>query len=1285
IAALQAVLDHHDVLRLRLIAPAHGADFSLEIPPAGMIDAKSWVRRIDVCDLDEDARQACIAQQALAAEARLAPAAGVMMQVVWFDTGPQRAGQLLLTIHHLAIDGVSWRILLPDLAAVWTAIARGESAALAPRGTSFRRWAHRLAAEAQDAERVAEVGFWTGMLSEPVLSLVAGALDPVRDVSGSAERLTLTLPAATTGVLLTRVPAAFHGGINDVLLTGLVLAVADWCRRHGRGAGSAVLIDLEGHGREEIFADVDLSRTLGWFTSLFPVRLDPGAIDLAEALAGGPAFGRALKIIKEQLHAVADNGLGYGLLRYLNAQTALQLACLPTPQIGFNYLGRFPAAGSADWAAAETVKLGCGDAAMPLAHCIEVNALTIDEADGPTLAATWSWATALFSDEEARDLAHGWFRALEALVRHAEQPGAGGRSPCDLPLLALSQAEIERLENKYPQMEDLLPLSALQEGLLFHSLYDVQAPDVYTVQLVLALEGALDGAALETAVQALLERHASLRAGFEHANLIRPVQIIAAGVRPPWRSLDLSLLDAAECEERLADILVQDRAARFDLASPPLLRFTLIRLCGEEHRLVLTLHHILMDGWSAPIMVQELLTLYTHRGNAAVLPRVTPYRDYLAWIAAQDPAAAISGWREALAGLQEATRVARHEGASAPLAPQQIKLVLSEPLTAALGAQGRRAGVTLNTVMQAAWAIVLGRLLGRDDVVFGVTVAGRPPEIAGIERMVGLFINTLPLRVKLPPAKPLLDLLREVQDNQSKLTTHQHLGLAEIQNVVGLGELFDTLVVFENYPLDNSSSPSADAGGLRLVSVSGHDATHYPLALMAIPGERLRLRLDYRPDLFDRASVEALAGRFIRLLEAAVAQPERAIGRLDILAPAERDTILQVWNDTAWPVPSATLPELFEAQVACTPDAIAVVFEDHNLTYGQLDARANQLAHHLRSFGVGPEVVVGLCLSRSLDMIVGLLGILKAGGAYLPLDPHYPQPRLAFMLADARAQVLVTQDALMERLAAPAASMVQSIVRLDADAAAIAGEPAIAPAIALDPQHPAYVIYTSGSAGTPKGVVGTHDGIANRIIAQTRIRPFVHNDTCCQKTSIGFVDSVFETLGPLCMDAPLVIVPDATSRDPEQLTAIIESAQITRLIMVPSLAATLASERDAMRRLGSLSTWTLSGEVLSSDLLQRLMDACPDCCFVNLYGSSEVAADATWHIASACDAQRIPIGRPLSNYRIYVLDGGLQPVPVGVSGELYISGAGLARGYLDRAGLTAERFVADPFGPAGSR
>jgi non-ribosomal peptide synthase protein (TIGR01720 family) len=450
IAALQALLDHHEALRLRVIGAAWHGEWSLEVVPPGAVKARDCLRRIDIRDLDARGRHACMSEQAQAAALRLAPAAGMMAQAVWFDAREQRTGRLLLTIHHLAVDGVSWRILVPDLAAAWAAIARGTEPSLPPRGTSFRRWAQRLAAHAQEPTRVEELPFWTGMLSAPSLPLLEGALDPGRDTNGTAGQFTLTLPTAITGALLTRVPAAFHGGINDVLLTGLVVAIADWCRQHGRGAESnAVLLDLEGHGREEVFADVDLSRTVGWFTSLFPVRLDPGPLDLDEALAGGPALGRALKLVKEQLRELPDRGLGYGLLRYLNPQTASQLDGFATPQIGFNYLGRDEAPATADWAAASEAVTRGGDPAMPLAHALDVSAITLDHPAGAELSATWSFAPALVEEAAVRDLAQRWFQALEALVRHAEAPDAGGRTPSDLPLVTLSQAEIERLERAY--------------------------------------------------------------------------------------------------------------------------------------------------------------------------------------------------------------------------------------------------------------------------------------------------------------------------------------------------------------------------------------------------------------------------------------------------------------------------------------------------------------------------------------------------------------------------------------------------------------------------------------------------------------------------------------------------------------------------------------------------------------------------------------------------------------------------------------------------------------------
>ena len=880
-AALQALLDHHDALRLRL--DAGGAEqhtrsgWFFTIEPEGAVDAAACVRRVEVVGFDEAALRAVIAAEALAAEQRLDPGSGRLLEAVWFDAGADAAGRLLLVIHHFAVDGVSWRILLPDLVAAWRAVVAGQAVSLPARSTSLRHWASRLADRARDAAVVSEVSFWRGMLAGPSLRFGAEPLDPQRDVHGTAGHLRLTLPASVTEPLLRRVPAAFHGGIQDVLLGALALALIDWQRRRrGPGAGApgadsstAVLVDVEGHGRAEVFAEVDLSRTVGWFTSLYPVRLDAGAVDVTAALSGGASLGRALKSLKEQLRAIPEKGLHYGLVRHLNEATAPSLAGLAVPEVGFNYLGRFGAGAggqhghlndsaphSAAWPmSSELEGVVLGDPAMPLAHLIEINALTLEGAGGPELGASFSFASRLVNEAQVRDLCERWFAALAALVRHVEQDaGAGGRTPSDLPLVALSQGEIEDIERRYPALEDVLPLSPLQEGLLFHALYDAGGPDVYTVQLELELEGALDDELLRTSVQAVVERHASLRAAFRHEGLNRPVQAIVRRAGVPWRLHDLAGLGAGEQEQQLSAIREADRLERFDLAAAPLMRFALIRLSKQRHRLLISNHHLLMDGWSAPVLVGEVLSAYGQGGGVASLPKLTPYRDYLEFIAGQDQAAALTAWREALAGLDEGTRLSpRAMPGRAAIAPEQVVLTLDAELSQALSRFGRAHALTLNTVLQTTYGLLLGRQLNRDEVVFGVTVAGRPAELVGAERMVGLFINTLPLRLRLSPQLPLIDLLKRTQDRQSALLMHQHVGLAAIQQAAGVGELFDSLVVFENYPVDRAAL-GRQTGGLKLTHVAGRDATHYPLALIVQPGDELRLRFDYRPDLFERSN-----------------------------------------------------------------------------------------------------------------------------------------------------------------------------------------------------------------------------------------------------------------------------------------------------------------------------------------------------------------------------------------------------------------------------------------------
>jgi non-ribosomal peptide synthase protein (TIGR01720 family) len=667
-----------------------------------------------------------------------------------------------------------------------------------------------LAEEARDPARVAEEALWAEVLSPGDVTLGRLDLDPVRDVWGTAQTLELELPPEVTGQLLSDVPAAFFGGVNEVLLAALGLAVCD------QGRGSSVLVEMEGHGREEIVPGVDLSRTVGWFTSVFPVRLDFDGIDVGEALAGGPALGAAVKRIKERLRSLPDHGLGYGLLRYLNPRVGPRLAAAEEraeAQILFNYLGRSDVTSGGDWTTApENIKGGV-DALTPMAHVLTINAMTHDRAGGPYMSISVSWPEALLTEDAVRELLASWSRTLEALVVHAGEPGAGGHTPSDFPLVALSQSDADGVGD---DVEDVWPLSPVQEGMVFHALYDDEAVDVYTGQFAFDLDGPLSVPDLRAACQALIDRHASLRAGFRLLKSGAPVQVVAAGAEVPWREEDVRSLGPDERDARLARILDEERFRRFDLGRPPLVRFALVRLGVDRWRFVLTNHHIVLDGWSMPLVFQELFALYAGGGRDDGLPRARPYRDYVRWLSGQDRNAAELAWSEALEGVAEPTRLIPDPGVRAPGMPEHFVVEYPQEKTAALDAWARRRGLTLNTVVQAVWGVVVGRLTGRGDVVFGATVSGRPPEVAGVESMVGLFINTVPVRVRLDPSLSLRELLEQVQEEQVRLMAHQHLGLSQIQRLIGQGELFDTVTVFENYPVDSNALAAAE--GLRLLN-----------------------------------------------------------------------------------------------------------------------------------------------------------------------------------------------------------------------------------------------------------------------------------------------------------------------------------------------------------------------------------------------------------------------------------------------------------------------------------
>ncbi|WP_328901602.1 amino acid adenylation domain-containing protein [Streptomyces sp. NBC_00441] len=869
-------------------------------------------------------------------------------------------------------------------------------------------------------------------------------------------------------------------------------------------------------------------------------------------------------------------------------------------------------------------------------------------------------------------------RTVAAMAAHAAGTDAPGEKPAGAPPVPepVGPEEAAALRARWAgrNAEALLPLAPLQEGMLFHAFYSGAAlrdgdadagPDPYNVQKVFGLAGPLDAEALRRACRGVLDRHPALRAAFDRAGSGLPVQVICGGLEPDWAFHDLADLAEPERAAALSGLLAADKARRFPMDAPPLIRFGLVRTAPDTHLLVLTNHHILYDGWSLPLVLRDLFLLYADGGAGSALPPAVPVSDHLGWLAAQDRTASEDAWRTALAGLDEPTLVA--PGAPAATGTPALAVTeLDEELTRAVGAAARTRGLTTSTVVQGAWALLLALLTGRDDVVFGTTVSGRPPLLPGVEEMVGMLMNTVPVRVRVDPAQSFAALLATVQAEQAALTGHHHLGLPALQRLTGMPELFDTSTVFENAPVDRASIGRA-VPGLR-ITVEESDATgatHYPLSLIAAPGDRMRLELTYRADLYGAAEADAVLTRLRLALAAFAADPDRPVAGISLLTAEETAGALAAGAGPARAFPDATLPELFAAQAARTPDAVAVVCGAETVTYAGLDVRAGRLAAALVAKGAGPGRVVGVSLPRSTELIVALHAVHRAGAAYLPIDPEYPAERVRNMLSDADP-VLVIDPA--------------NYAALTAGAPAADGP---APDRPL-PLHPAYVIHTSGSTGRPKGIVVAHAGVANYLHWMQDAFPLGPGDRVLQRTSMSFDPSVWEIFWPLITGAAVVIAePDGHTR-PGYLPDLIRREKVTVAQFVPSTLEVFVQEPGADRCDG-LRRVFCGGEAMTSGLVERFR-AVSGAALHNLYGPTEVSVYSTSHLALAgAEPAAVPVGRPASNLRVYVLDARLRPVPPGVSGEICIAGPGVTLGYAGRPGLTAERFVADPYGAPGTR
>ncbi|MEU6682005.1 amino acid adenylation domain-containing protein [Streptomyces sp. NPDC046832] len=1259
--ALRAVVAHHDALRMRFVR-----EDGTWIQEYGDTDAAALRLTVrDVSAVAVEEQDAELHEAALVAQRSLDLGSGAVVKGVFFRLGASRPPRLFLAVHHLVMDGVSWRIVLEDLSTAYAQLADGRPADLGGRTSSYQQWADRLTAHVRSGALDHELGHWqeTAAAVRPLPR--DGQGDETATTFGRAAVTSVRLDRAATQALLHRVPAAYRTQINDVLLTALGRVLHDW-------AGDPVTVALEGHGREELFEDVDLSRTVGWFTTIHPVTLDVPDGD----------WGRALKSTKERLRAVPGRGIGYGALRHLSepdspARTAL--AAAPQPEISFNYLGQWDGATSDDGLVrARLAALGADQAPdQPRPHVIDVVAATEDG----ELRVDWIHAPAVHRTPTVRRLADAFLAALREVVDHCLRPGSGGATPSDFPLAGLDQAAVDRIAGDGRDVEDVFPLTPMQSGMLFHTLSD---PGAYAEQMSFELDGVADPVLLARAWQAVTDHVGMLRTALEWRDVPRPLMVVRRRAELPVTHLDWRALPASERDEAVRRLLAEDRARPVDLTSAPLMRLTLVRLTDTSVRLVCAFHHVLLDGWSTFDLLTQTYRAYADlaAGREPTLPARRPFGAYVEWLERQDLARAEAYWRDTLAGFGAPTPLpaVRHAPSGhGTRSTARIARRLSPEASRELFAFARRHRLTVNTVLQGAWTLLLARHAGVDDVVFGATVSGRPADLPGAESMIGMLINTLPVRVRVDEAAPVADWLAGVQRAQVEARQYEYVPLPLVQaagEVERGTDLFRTLVVFENYPMDDEA---AAAHGLRVRGLTGTEATNYPLNLIAYGGDELAYTLAYDAELYDADTAALLCGHLETLLTALPVTGEATpVAELPLLTAAEADLTVRAWNDTSRALPEASLPELFAARAARHPDAVALTYGEEDVTYRELDERAGRLAHHLVSLGAGEGTCVGLFLERGAHAVTAVLAVLKAGAAYLPLDPGYPADRLAHMIGDGGVGLLVTEEGTRDRL--PSAAV--RTVDLDRDAPAIAARPATAPPASPAPDDVAYVMYTSGSTGTPKGVLTPHRAVV-RLVHEAPYTDVGPGDTVAQFASLSFDASTFEIWAALLRGARLAVHPQGLPATAE-LGRFLKEHGVTHLWLTAGLFHQVTD--DDIGVFSGLRQLVAGGDRLSPEHCERVLNAHPGLRLTNGYGPTEATTFTTTHdVRRSPGSGSVPLGVPLPNTRVYVLTEGLTPAPVGVPGELYIAGDGLAQGYLGRPGPTAERFVAAPFGAPGTR
>ncbi|WGU93924.1 non-ribosomal peptide synthase/polyketide synthase [Paenibacillus dendritiformis] len=1217
---------------------------------------------------------------------------------------------LLIAIHHLVVDGVSWRILLEDFAGGYEKALQGQPIRLPLKTDSFQTWAKQLADYANGPAMESEREYWQHieqLTYEPLPKDFEQGRSKLKD-SGL---VTVRWTAEETEQLVKQAHRAYHTEMNDLLLAALGLAVQAWSGRE------RVLVNLEGHGREDVLPDVDITRTVGWFTSQFPVVLEPGHAQ---------ALGHQVKQVKESLRRIPNKGIGYGILRYLSVPRDGERFALE-PEISFNYLGQFDQ--DYESSGSQPSPFSPGSDSSPNAvmdFVLDINGMVSEG----VLELTIRYGETQYKRETVERLGTLLQSSLREVISHCVSKERTELTPSDVLLQDVTVEELERLAEHTAalgELENVYTLTPLQKGMLFHSLLDADS-EAYFEQVTFDLYGSLNVEAFTQGLDTLVQRNEALRTNFITGWRDEPIQVVFRERKCEVYFEDIRSVSDEDPEKTIADFVSADKANKFDLARGSLMRVTVLRTGDESYHVIWSHHHILMDGWCMSFMIKEVFDTYFafQEKRTLELPPVTSYSRYIEWLEAQDAAKASRYWSEYLAGYDQQTKLPQEKTQlkQGAFEAAELDVELSKELTGQIERVARQQQVTLNTFMQTVWGLVLQVYNNSEDVVFGSVVSGRPAEIPGIESMIGLFINTIPVRIQGKAEETVADILRKTQDQALASGAYETFPLFEIQSLSEQKrDLINHIMVFENYPMEEQIEQvvGGDKEALKIANIQSPEQTNYDLDITVIPEEHILLRFTYNALTFREEDIRLIHGHFARALEKVAANPNIRVNQLEFLTAAEKEQILGAFNP-AQPeaAPVAAFHRLFEEQAERTPEAEAVVYENDRLTYVELNERANRLASTLRASGIGRETIVGILAERSVDLLVAVLAVWKAGGAYVPLDPDYPADRVRFMLEDSGAKVLLTQMPLRERAEAWRGEeelALAAVLYLD-DEASYSEERANAPigsgmvsgklTAAVDdgdeshqhvgtdsfhearPEDLAYVIYTSGTTGKPKGVMIEHRSLVNTAAGYRReYRLDQFPVRLLQLASFSFDVFVGDIARTLYNGGTMVIVPKDDRIDPSRLHHWMERERVTIFESTPALIVPFLEyvheQRLDMSGMELLITSSDSCSVADYRTLQERFGSLFR--IINAYGVTEAAIDSSFYdeeLAKLPQTGHVPIGKAWLNAKFYIVDAHLNPVPVGVLGELVIGGVGVARGYLNRPELTEEKFVDSPFA-AGER